>query len=121
MLTKAANILVLDHVYFKELNLANCSLGDAGLSKLWSGLAGQAASLENLDTSDNQGTVGFEVARNTLSQLWAIKRLNMAGNTRLHSDASLFDEAAINTWSLQELDLSGIAVSDSVCPCPCLF
>lgn len=91
--------------------MSNCSLGDTGLSKLWTGLAGQSNSLEYLDTSNNQGTVSFDIARHTLSQLRAMKKLNMAGNTRLDPDISLFDEAAINTWSLEELDLSGIMVS----------
>ena len=104
---------MLDHVSLKKLDVASCGLGDTGLSKLWAGICGQAHTLESLDTSDNQGTAKFETIRNTLSQLRAIKKLNMAGNTRLDTDAPLLDEAAINQWSLQELDLSGISVSHS--------
>lgn len=37
-----ANLFGLDYVRFKKLHLAKCALGDAGLSKLWMGLAGQA-------------------------------------------------------------------------------
>lgn len=54
--------------------------------------------------------MGFETIRYALSQLRAIQRLNIAGNTRIATDVSLFDEAALNRWELQELDLSGIAV-----------
>lgn len=96
---------------FKDLKLDNCSLGDAGLTKLWSGLAGQGVTLETLDTSDNHGTVSSEIIRDTLSRFQALKRLNIAGNTRLGADFSLFDEKAINTWPLHELDVSGIVVS----------
>ena len=107
-----ANLLVLDHVSFRKLELSGCSLGDAGLSKFWTGLSGQAKSLETIDTSDNQGVVKFDIMRHTLGRLRAIKRLNIAGNTRLDSGRPIFDEATINRWALSELDLSGIAVSD---------
>lgn len=109
----AANILVLDHVHFKKLDLAKCALGDAGLSKLWTGIAGQAHSLEWLDTSDNHGIARFEVIQYTLRQLRRITKLNIAGNTRITSGESLFDEATIASWALQDLDLSGIAVRET--------
>lgn len=112
----AANLLAYDHVHFKELELAQCNLGDAGLTKLWTGLSGQADCLEVIDTSDNQGTVRFEVIRYTLAQLRALRRLNIAGNTRITSDRSVFEPDAIHSWKLEELDLSGIAVSLSHLP-----
>lgn len=106
-----ANLLVLNNVHLRSLDVANCGLGDIGLSKLWTGLSGQATSLEEVNTSENQGTVKFEVLRHSLSQLRTIRKLNIAGNTRIGSLRPLFDEAAINTWDLEELDVSGIAVS----------
>lgn len=106
-----ANLLVLDHVSFRKLELSGCGLGDAGLSKLWTGLAGQAQSLETVDTSDNQGIVKSDILRQTLGRLRAIKRLNISGNTRLDSNRPIFEEATVNRWTLSELDLSGIAVS----------
>lgn len=102
---------MLDHVYFRVLELSQCSLGDAGLTKLWTGLSGQAESLEVIDTSDNQGTVRSETIRYTLAQLQSVRKLSIAGNTRLTTGDSLFDEAAIHGWKLEDLDLSGIAVS----------
>ncbi|PHH91376.1 hypothetical protein CDD83_684 [Cordyceps sp. RAO-2017] len=107
-----ANILVMDHVHFKKLHLARCALGDAGLSKLWRSLPGQAQSLEWLDTSENQGTVRFEDIQSTLRLLRRITRLNIAGNTRIASEESLFDETTMGSWALQELDLSGIPLND---------
>lgn len=108
-----ANLLVLDHTYLKKLEIAKCGLGDAGLTKVWTGISGQAASLEVVDTSDNQGTVKFEVIYPSLAELRAIKSLRIAGNTRLPPGVSLFDEAALNFWVLEELDLSGIALNDA--------
>lgn len=90
--------------------MARCCLGDSGLFRLWAGIPGQAASLETIDTSENQGTVKFELIQGALYQLRALKKLRIAGNTRLNTDASLFSAEAISGWELQELDLSGIAV-----------
>lgn len=95
----------------KKLELSQCGLGNAGLSKLWTGLGGQASRLEVLDTSNNQGIVQPEIIRHTLGQLRALKVLKIAGNTRAHGDYPLFDQASIYCWNLEELDLSGIAVS----------
>ncbi|KAF7558668.1 hypothetical protein G7046_g5497 [Stylonectria norvegica] len=108
-----AKLLVLDHVCFKKLELASCGIGDSGLSKLWTGIYGQGATLQVLDTSENHGKVPFDVIRDSLSQLRALKKLNIAGNTRLNSDESLFDEVAINSWALEELDVSTITLNDA--------
>ncbi|KND95287.1 hypothetical protein TOPH_00485 [Tolypocladium ophioglossoides CBS 100239] len=108
-----ANLLVLDDVNFKKIHFAKCALGDASLSKLWTGLAGQIHSLECLDTSDNQGIVRFDIIQNTLRRLRRITKLNIAGNTRITCDESLFDEETIGSWALQEIDLSGIALNDA--------
>lgn len=97
-------------MHFRKLHLAQCALGDSSLSRLWTGLAGQAHSLESLDTSDNQGTVKFELMQGTLLRLQRITELRMAGNTRIPPEESLFHEAAIGSWRLRDLDLSGIAV-----------
>jgi hypothetical protein len=105
--------LVLDHVAFKKLDLSGCSLGDDGLTKLWCGLAGQADSLETLNTSDNQGVVKPDIIRHSLSQLRVLKRLDISGNTRLDPDRPVIDEATISRWSLVELDLSGIALNEA--------
>lgn len=101
---------------FKKLDLSGCSLGDAGLTKLWYGLGGQVDSLETLNTSDNQGVVKPEIIRYSLGQLRALKRLDISGNTRLEPDTPVIDEAAIHQWSLVELDLSSIAVGFSTFP-----
>ncbi len=101
-------------MHVKELGLSQCHLGDAGLTKFWTCLSGQSESLEVIETSDNQGIVRFEVVRYTLSQLRALRILNIAGNTRLTTDESIFEPATINHWQLEELDLSGIAVSHRV-------
>lgn len=93
------------------MDLSKCSLGDAGLSKLWVGLAGQADSLEWIDTSSNQGVVRFEIIQSTLSGMRRLSKLKIAGNTRIMSDESLFDAVTMQNWQLQELDLSGITVS----------
>lgn len=106
-----ASILTLEHVRLKKIELAGCSLGDAGLNKLWTGLAGQARSLQTIDTSDNQGAAYLDIIRGALSQLRNLRKLKITGNTRLHPEVSLFDDTAINSWTLSELDLSGIAVS----------
>lgn len=105
---------MLDHVNFKKIHFAKCALGDAGLSKLWTGLAGQIHSLECLDTSDNQGIVRFDIIQNALRCLRRITKLNIGGNTRITCDESLFDEEAIGSWALQEIDLSGIAVRETM-------
>lgn len=96
--------------------MAQCNLGDAGLTKLWTGLSGQSESLEVIDTSDNQGVVRFDVIRDTLAQLRSLRKLNIAGNTRVTPDISIFDEAAIHRWDLEEMDLSGIAVRFPLSP-----
>lgn len=101
---------MLDHVSIKRLELSQCGLGNAGLSKLWTGLGGQALRLQFLDTSNNQGIVQPDIIRHSLGQLQALRVLKMAGNTRTHGDQPLFDQAAIYRWNLEELDLSGIAV-----------
>ncbi|KAK5990243.1 hypothetical protein PT974_08509 [Cladobotryum mycophilum] len=108
-----ANLLVLDETYIKKLELSNCGFADAGLTKLWTALVGQAETLEWLDTSDNQGTVRFEIIRDSLAQFRHIKKLIISGNTRLESEESLFVQSAINSWPLQELNLSGIVLNDA--------
>ncbi|KAF5005852.1 hypothetical protein FDECE_7737 [Fusarium decemcellulare] len=106
-----ANLLVLDEIYMRKLDLSNCGLGDEGLATLWAGIAGQGSTLQHIDTSENQGTVKFEVIHYSLSQLQAIRKLNIAGNTRIPLDLPLFEESALNSWALEELDLSGIALN----------
>jgi len=108
-----ASLLVLDHVHFRKLELAGCSLGDAGLSKLAVGLAGQMDSLQVLDISDNQGVVKSDILRHSLNQLRALRKLNIASSTRLDSRYPVVDEAAIHNWSLTELDLSCIALNEA--------
>jgi len=95
-------------------------LGDAGLSKLWTSLAGQANSLEWIDTSNNHGVVRFETIRNTLCRMRRLSKLKIAGNSRMLSDESLFNEMTIYDWELQELDLSGMMVRQ-IPPSPPLF
>lgn len=107
---RVANALVLDHVSFRSIKFARCKLGDEGLAALWTGLSGQGDSLDTIDTSDNQGTVKFELFRYCLRQLQTIRRLNVSGNTRLHVAESLFEEPILNQWELEELDLSKITV-----------
>lgn len=104
--------MVFGNVFFKTLELANCGLGDTALSKLWMGIAGQGASLQVLNTSGNHGTVRFDVIQHSLAQLRAMTKLTITGNTRLDPGISLFDDDAMNSWLLEELDVSGIAVSD---------
>jgi hypothetical protein len=111
LLTITTASLLLDGVCVRRLDLANCGLGDAGLTKLWAGLSGQHATLEVLDTSNNQGTVKFEVIRNTLSHLRAVRKLHIVGNTRIDSDMSLLSQSAMSSWTLHEIDMSGIIVS----------
>ncbi|KAM5351530.1 hypothetical protein ACJ41O_004253 [Fusarium nematophilum] len=106
-----ANLLVLEEVYMRKLDLSNCGLGDEGLTTLWTGISGQGSSLQHVDTSENQGTVKFEAIHYSLSQLQAIRKLNIAGNTRIPLDTPLFEEAVLNSWALEELDLSGIALN----------
>lgn len=106
-----ATIMRQEHVCLRSLDLARCNLGDAGLSQIWTGLAAQGLTLDTIDTSDNQGTVRGEILRNTFRQMKSLTKLRIAGNARLDSEKALFDEAAMNCWALQELDLSGIAVS----------
>ncbi|PFH61342.1 hypothetical protein XA68_17591 [Ophiocordyceps unilateralis] len=107
-----ANLIEQGQVHFKKLHLARCALGDSGLLKLWKGLAGQAHSLESLDTSDNQGSVRFEMIQSTLRRMRRLTRLVISGNTRIASDGSLLDEATMSLWALEELDLSGIPLND---------
>jgi Ran GTPase-activating protein (RanGAP) involved in mRNA processing and transport len=109
-LDELANLLVLDHVHFRKLELAGCSLGDAGLSKLAAALPGQMNSLQVLDISDNHGAVKSDILRHSLNQLRELRKLNLASSTRLDSRYPIFDEAAIHNWSLTELDLSCIVV-----------
>lgn len=106
-------LLVLDNVHLKKLELNSCSIGDAGLSRLWLGVAGQASTLQVLDTAGNHGIVKFDVMQYSLSRLRTLTKLNIAGNTRLDTDMSLFDEEALNSWVLEELDVSGIALNDA--------
>ncbi|KAG6017543.1 hypothetical protein E4U43_000932 [Claviceps pusilla] len=106
-----ANLLALSHVHLRRLDLSQCSLGDAGLSQLWTSLAGQAKSLEWIDTSNNHGVVRFETIQSTLSKMRRLSKLNIAGNTRILSDESLFSETTIYDWELQELDLSGMMLN----------
>ncbi|GFP53990.1 hypothetical protein TASIC1_0003036800 [Trichoderma asperellum] len=108
-----ANVFGLDDVHLKKIDLSNCGLGDIDLNKLWSGLAGQAETIEYIDTSNNSGTVGFDTFTYTLRQLRNIKKLNISGNTRLVSEEPLFAEGALHSWALQELDLSGIVLNDT--------
>lgn len=108
-----ANVFALDDVHLRKVDLSNCGLGDIDLNKLWSGLAGQAETIEYIDTSGNSGTVGFDTLTYTLRQLRNIKKLNISGNTRLVSEEPLFAEGALQSWALQELDLSGIVLNDT--------
>ncbi|KFA55474.1 hypothetical protein S40293_02078 [Stachybotrys chartarum IBT 40293] len=108
-----ATVMRQEHVCLRSLDLSRCNLGDAGLSQIWTGLAAQGLTLDTIDTSDNQGTVRGEILRNTLRQMKSLTKLRIAGNARLDSEKALFDEAALNCWALQELDLSGIALNDA--------
>lgn len=117
-MVRKADLLTLDQVHLRRIDLSECSLGDAGLSKLWVSLAGQADSLEWINTSNNQGVVRFEIIQSALSGLRRLSKLEIAGNTRILSEESLFDELTMQTWQLQELDLSGIMVS-STKQCSC--
>ena len=106
------NILMLEHTSVKKLDLSNCSLGEFGLSKIWSVLPVQANCLESLDLSDNAGTINYDYMLDSLNGLRAIKQLKLRGNTRLPHDIALFEEASISNWVLEELDLSGIVLND---------
>ncbi|KAG5937719.1 hypothetical protein E4U53_008148 [Claviceps sorghi] len=106
-----ANLLALSQIHLRRLDLSRCSLGDAGLSKIWMGLAGQANSLEWVDTSNNHGVVRFEIIQDTLGKMRRLSKLNIAGNTRMLSEESLFNEMTIYNWELQELDLSGMMLN----------
>ncbi|KAG6040421.1 hypothetical protein E4U41_000621 [Claviceps citrina] len=106
-----ANLLALNQVHLRRLDLSQCVLGDAGLSRLWTSLAGQANSLESIDTSNNRGVVRFDTIQSTLSRMRRLSTLKIAGNTRILSEASLFDEMTVYDWELQELDLSGIILN----------
>lgn len=108
-----AHILMLSHVHIRRLELSDCGLGDAGLSMLWKGLACQGEFLEVLDTSNNYGTVKFDIVCNALSRFKSLTKLYMSRNTRITSDLSLFDDDALSSWPLQELDLSGITLNDA--------
>ncbi|KAI5465786.1 hypothetical protein BGZ63DRAFT_348023 [Mariannaea sp. PMI_226] len=108
-----ANLLVLDYTYLKKLEVARCGMGDVGLTKFWTAISGQFSNLETLDTSDNQGTVKFEVLLNSLRELRAIKSLRIAGNTRLPPGVAMFDNEILGIWTLEELDLSNIALNDA--------
>ncbi|OAA43103.1 leucine rich repeat protein [Metarhizium rileyi] len=110
-LDELAELLTLDQVHLRKLDLSKCSLGDAGLSRLWVSLAGQANSLEWVDTSNNHGVVRFEIIQSTLSGLKRLSKLKIAGNTRMSSEESLFDEVTMQGWQLQELDLSGMMLN----------
>lgn len=77
-------------------------------------LAGQANSLESIDTSNNHGVVRFETIQSSLSGMKRLSKLNIAGNTRFLSEESLFNEATMHDWELQELDLSGMMVGISL-------
>ncbi|KHN95101.1 leucine rich repeat protein [Metarhizium album ARSEF 1941] len=112
-LDELADLLTLDQVHLRRIDLSNCSLGDAGLSKLWVSLAGQTDSLEWIDTSNNQGVVRFEIIQSTLSGLRRLSKLDIAGNTRITSEESLFDELTMQDWHLQELDLSEPQLNDA--------
>lgn len=113
--------MALGQVHLRRLNLSQCSLGDTGLSKLWVSLAGQANSLEMVDTSSNHGVVRFETIQTTLSRMRRLTKLNIAGNTRILSEESLFDEMTMHEWELQELDLSGIMVRNFRPPLVLIF
>lgn len=106
-------IAELDSVHLRLVEVAGCGLGEYGLSKLWTALAGQTSSLRALDTSNNHGTAKFETVQSVLSQLHEVTKLNIANNTRLNSAESLFDETALSSWALEELDLSGIMLNDA--------
>ncbi|KAK3187246.1 hypothetical protein K4F52_003877 [Lecanicillium sp. MT-2017a] len=106
-------IIMQTHVHLRRLEIADCGLGDSSLSMLWKGLACQGGFLEVLDTSNNYGTVKFDIVCNALSQFKSLTKLCMARNTRLTSELSLFDDDALSSWPLQELDLSGITLNDA--------
>ncbi|KAK2592971.1 hypothetical protein QQS21_009338 [Conoideocrella luteorostrata] len=120
-LDELANLLVLDQVHLRRLDLSKCSLGDGGLSKLWVSVAGQANSLEWIDTSNNQGVVRFETIQTTLSGMRRLCKLKIAGNTRILSEESLFDEITMHDWELQELDLSGIMLNSATVDVMCRY
>ncbi|PHH76024.1 hypothetical protein CDD82_4165 [Ophiocordyceps australis] len=108
-----ATLLMHGTVHARKIHLARCALGDAELSTLWKSFAGQAQSLENIDTSENHGSVKFSAIKETLGRLKRVARLNIAGNTRITCDESLFEGAALNHWALQELDVSGVKLNDA--------
>ncbi|KAJ3481675.1 hypothetical protein NLG97_g7762 [Lecanicillium saksenae] len=105
--------LSLHHVRLRRLELADCGLADFGLSDIWTALDHQADSLEIIDLSNNQGTVRFEIICNALSHLSGVTKLCIARNVRLATELSLFDDDALATWQLQDLDLSGIVLNDA--------
>ncbi|OAA74124.1 leucine rich repeat protein [Cordyceps fumosorosea ARSEF 2679] len=107
------DILTLPHVRLRRLELAQCGLGEFGLSDIWSTLDQQTDSLEILDLSNNPGIVQLEVVCNTLRHLSSVTKLCIARTVRLATGVSLFDDDALVTWQLQELDLSGMMINDA--------
>lgn len=107
------NVTELEKVHLRRLEVADCGLGESGLSRLWITLAAQARSLRAIDTSNNYGVVRLSLMREILSQLRGLTKLCIANNTRLDADTPLFDWEALSTWALQELDLSGIMLNDA--------
>ncbi|EGX94373.1 leucine rich repeat protein [Cordyceps militaris CM01] len=105
--------LNLHHVRIRRLELAECGLCEFGLSDIWTALDRQAETLEILDLSNNPAVVRFEIICNALSHLKGITKLCIARNVRLATELSLFDDDALATWQLQELDLSGIIINDA--------
>ncbi|KAM3454875.1 hypothetical protein MY5147_006824 [Beauveria neobassiana] len=100
------------YVRLRRLELADCGLEDFGLSDIWMSLDHQA-DLSILDLSNSKGLVKFEIICNALSRFRGVTKLCIARNVRLATELSLFDDDALATWQLQELDLSGIALNDA--------
>lgn len=107
------DVLSLPNLRLRRLELADCGLADFGLSDVWTALDNQAETLEIVDLSNNQGTVRFEIICNALSHMSGVTKLSIARNVRLATELSLFDDEALLTWRLQELDLSGIVLNDA--------
>ncbi|ROT38518.1 RNI-like protein [Sodiomyces alkalinus F11] len=95
-----------------HLDISRCRLDESSLEDIWDALQHQGLSMEVLNTSHNSGSIDYSVVRDSLVHFTSLRSLKIAGNCLGRYTDFLFYDETTTKWSLEELDLSDVRLSE---------
>ncbi|KAL2753339.1 hypothetical protein ACRALDRAFT_1065349 [Sodiomyces alcalophilus JCM 7366] len=95
-----------------HLDISRCRLDENSLEDIWDALRDQGSTMEVLNTSHNSGSIDYSVVRNSLVHFTSLRSLKIAGNCLSQYSDFLFYYETVAKWPLEELDLSGVRLSE---------